>query len=420
MMMEALHIVGGRIVDPACGRDEVADICVVDGVIVSSDTPVPEGARRVDADGLLVVPGLIDIHVHLREPGNEDAETVESGMAAAHAGGFATITAMPNTTPSMDCAEEIIKLLERSEVSETVRVLPCACVTKGRLGRELADMEKMAQAGAAAFSDDGASVWDDLLMREAMVRATELDLPIMNHALDAVTAGDGVMREGAVSRRLGLQGMPAQAESMVVRRDVRLAEETGCRIHIQHISCRKSVEIIREARARGVRVTGEVTPHHLSLTDEDVVKENTNFKMNPPLGTREDQDVLVSAVIDGVLSSFATDHAPHMQQAKNKDFCDAPFGVVGLETAIGVTYTKLVKSGLMSVLDWVSRWTTGPAGVLGIEEPSLTPGQKGDLTLIDVETAYVVKSEDFLSRSRNTPFEGMKLWGRSLEVKCFL
>ena len=414
-MKEALHIVGGRIVDPACGRDEVADICIVDGVVASPDSPVPDGARVIDANGLLVVPGFMDLHVHLREPGNEAAETVESAMAAAHAGGFTTIIAMPNTTPAMDSAEEIAKLLDKANEFDGVRVLPCACVTKGRAGRELADMKDMAQAGAVAFSDDGASVGDDALMRDAMLVAAELDLPIMDHALDIAVAGDSVMREGAASRRLGLRGMPARAESMVVRRDIRLAEETGCRIHIQHISCKESVEIIKEASLRGVRVTGEVTPHHLALTDDDVIKEDANFKMSPPLGTKEDQEMLVSALIDGTLTSFATDHAPHTKQKKDKGFCDAPFGVVGLETAVGITYTTLVKSGLMSVSDWVARWTVGPSRVLGIQEPCLAPGREGVVALVDIDVAYIVDSEKFLSKSQNTPFEGMKLWGRVCE-----
>ena len=277
-------------------------------------------------------------------------------------------------------------------------------------------MQEMVEAGAAAFSDDGDSVADTQLMASAMRIAAELDIVVMDHALDRHAAGSGVMRHGKVADGLGLPGIRPEAESAVVKRDMELAEQTGCTTHIQHISSFQSVEHIRAARAAGLKVSGELTPHHLALTHDNITSADPNMKMNPPLGTVEDREALIAAVIDGTLRAFATDHAPHTASAKSKGFLDAPFGVVGLETAVGITYTQLVATGLMPALDWLRRWTTGPAHILGRPSPGLVPGQPGDITILDTDSEWIVDSSAFLSRSSNSPFDGMALRGHAVHT----
>ena len=414
-MTDCWHIRGGRIIDPSTGRDEIGDVWIAGGTIVPPGS-VP--ARALDAIGCLVVPGLVDLHVHLREPGGEESETVESGAAAAAAGGFSAIVAMPNTHPPTDTPDRVAWLLHRGEACRGARVLPSACITTGRNGRSLADLRKLAAAGAVAFTDDGSTVLDEELMRQAMQIARELGVTVMDHALDHTMAPGGSMHEGEWSKRWGVPGIPSRAESAIVARDVRLAEETGCRVHIQHVSARESLELIRAARARGLPVSAEVTPHHLTLTDADVDGRNTAFKVSPPLRSDGDREALIEAVIDGTVQAFATDHAPHSAGSKAKPFAEAPFGLIGLETAVGVTWTALVASGRMAVPEWVRRWTVGPALVLGLPVPRLTPGAAADVTIIDPEAEWTVRSEAFLSRSRNTPFEGWRLRGRPVCTLC--
>ncbi|MFH0954368.1 MAG: dihydroorotase [Verrucomicrobiota bacterium] len=413
-MKRPIYIRGARIVDPASGRDETADLYVRDGRIAETPPTPAADAILIDAVDLTVVPGLIDLHVHLREPGGEEAETIETGSRAAARGGFTAVVAMPNTNPPTDSAERVARIRLRGDEVGAVRVIPAGCISAGREGRRLADLAPMAQAGALAFTDDGAAVSSDELMLAAMKQAQQLNLVIMDHAQDRELEKRGFMHEGKFSKHWNIPGIPSEAEFRMVRRDIELAQRTGCALHFQHVSARESVDLIRDARKRGLRVSGELTPHHLALTDADVNPDNANFRMNPPLRSDADRDALIQAVVDGTLQAFATDHAPHTAAAKARGFTDAPPGIVGLETAVGVTYTELVRRGLMDLATWLRRWTRGPAGILGIPEPSLRPGAPADLTVLDLKNEWTVRSDSFCSRSRNTPFEGRNLVGRAI------
>ncbi|HBA85234.1 MAG TPA: dihydroorotase [Verrucomicrobia bacterium] len=414
--MASILIQGGRLIDPSTGEDRIGDLYIHDGCIAPLPRLVPAEASIVKAQGLTVVPGFIDLHVHLREPGGEAAETILTGSQAAARGGFVTVVAMPNTQPPLDTPERVAWVKEQGDKVGLINVLPSGCLTRNRDGFEPADLAGMAAAGAAAFTDDGTTVADENTLREVMRQAAKLDRVVMDHAHDRELEKKGVMHEGAYSRRHGLPGIPSIAESRVVERDIAMAAETGCRLHIQHVSARESVEAIRKAIRAGLRVSGELTPHHLALTDADVDPQDARYKMNPPLRSEEDRQSLIEAIVDGTLEVFATDHAPHTKEAKAKGFLLAPFGIVGLETAIGVTFTALVASGRMDLLTWVRRWTTGPARILGLPAPSLRPGAPAHITLLDLETAWVVDPAQFASRSRNTPFEGKKLVGKAVRI----
>ncbi|MFC1496980.1 dihydroorotase [Verrucomicrobiota bacterium] len=420
-MQNTWHIKNGRIIDPLTSRDEIADLYIKNGIISKPDktgSDLEKTNNVIDARGFVVVPGFIDMHVHFREPGNEESETVESGSKAAARGGFTSVLMMPNTTPPLDTGEKISEILDTGGTYPYAHVMTAGCITKNRQGKELANLTKMKKAGAVTFTDDGATVADENLMRLAMKTAKELKTAILDHALDPALAGKGVMHEGSVSAQLKLPGIPTQSEVNMVQRDIRLAEETGCHIHIQHVSAKETVELIRKALDRGLPVSGEATPHHLALIDSDINPKNTNFKMNPPLRTSADRTALLSAVADGTLRILATDHAPHSHTGKTKSFLDAPFGVVGLETAIGTTYTLLVKNKLMSLADWIDRWTVSPAHVLNLEPPALSPGQKADITILDLNTEWTIHSNEFASKSTNTPFEGRKITGRPIYTFC--
>ena len=412
-MHQPIYIRNGLLIDPSQDRTETGDLFVREGRIAPLPARPPAEAIVIDASGLIVAPGFIDLHVHLREPGGEDAETIETGSKAAARGGFTTIVSMPNTQPPIDIPDRVAFVRNRAESAGLVRVLPSACITQGREGLALTELEQLALAGAAAFTDDGSTVPADELMRSAMERAARLSLPIMDHAHHRELERKGVMHEGEFSRRWKLPGIPSSAESRVVARDIELAGQTGCSLHIQHVSTRESVERIRQARERGLRITGEATPHHLALTDADIDPANANFKMNPPLRTPDDRQALIDGIRDGILTTFATDHAPHTAQAKARGFLEAPFGIVGLETAVGVTYSLLVQAGIIDRPTWIKRWTVGPAHVLGLKPPSLAEGNAADLVLLDLSTEWKVQADQFQSRSRNTPFEGWKLTGRA-------
>jgi dihydroorotase len=415
-MSRTLYLRGGRLIDPRSGRDEIGDLFIRDGRIAPLLHSIPGDAEPMDAKGLVVAPGFIDLHVHLREPGGEEAETIESGSRAAARGGFTTIVAMPNTRPPLDTPERVAFVRRRGEETGLARVIPSACITTGRKGRALADLAALAGAGAGAFTDDGSTVADDNLMRQALAAAKELSRPVMDHAQDRELEKNGVMHEGKFSKHWKLPGIPAEAESRIVARDIELARQIGGAIHIQHVSSGQSARLIREARARGIAVSGELTPHHLALTDGDVQPENASFKMNPPLRSAEDREALIEAIVEGSIEAFATDHAPHSAGAKAKGFLQAPFGIVGLETAVGITYTELVRRGPMDLITWVRRWTSGPARILGLPAPSLEPGVVADVVLLDLETAWTVRVADFLSKSRNTPFDGRSLVGRAVRT----
>jgi dihydroorotase len=410
-------------VDPASGRQWDADVHVCRGEIAGSDAALPADAQDLDARGHVLVPGLWDLHVHLRESGTGVAsgslpETLRSGSAAAARGGFTTLVTMPNTQPPTDSPQELSALREKAAACGAVRILPSACLTRGRLGRSAAPLAELAGSGAAAFTDDGNTVADDRVMEAAMAAAAALGLPVLDHAADPVRSGAGVMHAGAAAARLGLPGVPSAAESDVVERDIRLSRQTGCRLHVQHVSARESVALIRQARLAGLPVTAELTPHHLALCDADIPGDDANYKMNPPLGGAADREALIEAAVEGTIAAFATDHAPHPAAEKARGFLRAPSGVVGLETAIGVTYTALVAGGRMSFLEWLRRWTTGPASILGRDGPRIAPGQPADLVLLDVRTEWTVDPALFLSRSRNTPFAGRRLRGKALWTLC--
>jgi dihydroorotase len=402
-------LTGGRLLDPFSELDGLGDLAW-DGGALAAPAPPAGRAEAFDARGLWVLPGCIDLHVHLREPGREEAETVATGCLAAARGGLTRLGVMPNTTPPLDSPAEVAALLARGARAGLARLVPCACLTRGRAGLEVADLEALAAAGAGAFTDDGSTVADESVLREAMRRAARLGLPVFDHALDPACRGH--LHEGFKSAALGLEGVPASAEIRFVERDIRLSEETGCALHIQHVSAAESVGLIRQARARGLRVTGEATPHHLALTDADIPRADSNFKMSPPLRTARDRAALREAVVEGVIGVLATDHAPHAPATKARGFAAAPNGVMGLETALAVTYDILVRQMGMAPLEWVRRWTAGPAAVLNLPAPSLAPGAPADVVVFDPAARWTVRSAQFASPSRNTPFEGWELTGR--------
>ena len=403
---------GGRILDPAAGRDETADLFIAGGRIAERAAP---GAAVLEAAGCVVTPGLIDLHVHLREPGGEENETVATGALAAAAGGFTAVVAMPNTRPPHDTPGTVALVKRLGEEAGLTRVLPSGAITQGRLGQELTDFPALAAAGAVAFTDDGSTVQDDALMERALRAAAALGRVVMDHAQDnLIERQGGVMHEGVVSRRFGLPGIPTEAEARIIRRDIELAEKTGAAIHIQHVTSREGADLIRAGQARGVRVTGELTPHHLALCDADIDPANADYKMNPPLRSAEDRAALREALLNGTLGCFATDHAPHSADKKARGFLKAPFGIVGLETAVGVTHGLLVATGMMTLADWLRRWTVEPARILGLPAPSLQPGAPADVAVLDLTTPWRVEPAALHSKSVNTPFLGQELAGRAL------
>ncbi len=407
----AMRLVGGRLLDPAAGTDRVGDLAIVGGRIVSPDDPAACGATVLDVSGHWVAPAFIDLHVHLREPGMEEAETIESGLRAAIVGGFGAVVSMPNTSPPIDSPGLVRQLIDRARALGLAALWPAACLTRGRAGDEVAEIEALADAGAVAFTDDGSTVMRDDVMEAAMRRVAAIGSVVMDHAQDRAHERLGVAGDGA-ARRLGVPAIPAEAEVRVVERDIRLARATGCRLHVQHLSTAGAVAAVRRARAEGWPVSAEATPHHLALCEDDIPGDDANWKMNPPLRSARDRDALRQAVLEGAIACLATDHAPHPAAAKAHGFLTAPFGVVGLETAVGVTWEVLVRDGGMSPLEWVRRWTTGPAAVLGRTAPTLRPGAPADLVVIRTDREWTVDPARFCSRSRNTPFAGWRLHAR--------
>ncbi|MFH0880634.1 MAG: dihydroorotase [Lentisphaerota bacterium] len=412
--MSHLLLRGGRLMDPSTGRDETADLLVRDGVVAEGSAQPGDEGVIIDASGLVVAPGFIDVHVHLREPGGEDAETILTGSRAAAKGGFTTVVAMPNTRPPLDTPDRVVWVIRKAQEAGLTRVFPAGCITKDRQGLLVADLEAMEAAGAAVFTDDGSTVMSDDVMEQAMIRSARLNRVIMDHAQDHQAEKAGVMHEGHFSRKFNLPGIPAEAEARIVERDIRLAEKTGCRLHIQHVSAAESVDLIASARERGLPVTGEVTPHHLTLTDADIDPANADFKMNPPLRSERDRQRLIEGLCEGTLTVLATDHAPHSAAQKAEGFLAAPFGIIGLETAIGITLDQLVDPGRMDLMSWIKLWTTGPAPIVNRLPPSLRPGSAADIVLMDLHTAWTIQKEDFLSLSRNSPFLGRRVHGKAL------
>ncbi len=409
----SLLVRNGRVVDPASQLDAVADVLIERGLVarVGPRLPVPDGATVVDATGKVVCPGFIDIHVHLREPGYEYKETVATGTRAAAAGGFTAVCCMANTDPVNDTRSITEYILERARAEGAVHVYPIGAVTRGLRGQELAELAELAEAGCVAFSDDGRCVMNSALYRRAMEYTLPFGTPVISHAEDHDLARGAVMNEGVVSTELGLPGAPAAAEEVMVARDLVLAELTGAHVHIAHLSTAGAVRLVREAKARGVRVTAEVTPHHLTLTEEAVRSFDPNTKMNPPLRTKRDVEALIEGLADGTIDVVATDHAPHALSEKEGEFDQAAFGVVGLETAVAVLLDRLVRPGLLPLPTLVARLSTDPARLLNLPGGRLTPGAPGDVTILDLEQELVVEPARFHSRSRNTPFAGWRLRG---------
>lgn len=411
-----LLIRNARVIDPASRRDEVAELFIAaDGRLRPPPAILPPDTQCIEAHGLIAAPGFWDLHVHFRDPGSPAAETLATGSRAAAAGGFTHVVTMPNTAPACDTPDLVRRQMDPGL---PVRVLPAACITRGRCGRELADLRALAAAGAVAFTDDGAMLGDAELMAAALRQARALSRVILDHAVLPALAGTGVIRDCDAAQRFGLPVFRPEAETEAVAQDIRLSRETGAAIHIQHVSCADSVSALRAARRDGVRVTGEAAPHHLALAAEDIAGDDGNFRMNPPLGNRQDVLSLRAAVLDGTLTAFATDHAPHAPDTKAHGFLSAPSGVIGLETAAGVTYTVMVGVEGMSLPAWVACWTTGPAAVLGLPPPALIAGQPADLVLLDVRTPWRVDPVCFQSRSRNCPFAGWTLHGRARLTVC--
>jgi dihydroorotase len=409
----ALLLRGGRIVDPANNRDGPFDILIEDGLIkaIDSNLPVAPGIPVLDASGLIVTPGLIDIHVHLREPGYEHKETILSGAEAAAAGGFTAVACMANTSPVVDTPEVVTSICERA-ASAPVHVYPIAAVTRSLLGQELTPVEDLRSTGAIAFSDDGMFVADPVLMREALSRAKTLEAPVITHPEIRELTRGGVMNEGPVAATLGVRGMPKIAEEIAIYRDIALAAETGAHLHIAHVSTEEGVALIRRAKACGIHVTAEVTPHHLTLTDEAVAVHGADAKMSPPLRAASDIESLIAGLCDGTIDVVATDHAPHAPFEKAKGLVEAPFGIIGLETAVGLILTHLVHPGLLSLPRMVEVMSVVPTKILGIPGGRIDIGVPADLTLIDPDLTWTVAGADLRSKSRNTPYIGATLKGR--------
>lgn len=414
--MSALLVKGGRIIDPSQNLDAVGDVLIVDGKIAQCGGPIaaPAGAQVYDANGLVVTPGLIDVHVHLREPGREDVETVASGAHAAVAGGFTAVCAMPNTKPVTDNQATVGFVKRQGEAAGFARVYPIGAISVGQQGETLAEFGEMVAAGAVAFSDDGKPVENTQLMRTAMEYALTFNVPIVEHCEVMALAHGGSMNEGIVSARLGLKGIPAEAEEIDVARCILLAKRTGGHVHLCHLSTKGSVDLVRWGKAQGINVTSEVCSHHISLTEEAVEGYNTNAKMNPPLRTQADVEALQQGLRDGTIDLLVTDHAPHHYDEKEREFADAPNGIVGLETALGVNITYLVETGILTLNEMVNRMSCLAATIWHLPGGTLAQGGIGDVTVLDPKKQWVVDPKQFKSKGRNTPYGGHTLTGQAI------
>ena len=424
--MSAMIIRNGRVVDPANRRDEIADLYISDGKVVESKSEIREKLTRrggksqieeIDAKGLIVAPGLIDMHVHLREPGFSQKETIESGARAAAAGGFTTIVCMPNTLPPADNPSTIAWIKDRAAEVGCVNVLPAGAISKGLAGEELAPIGSLAKAGVVAITDDGHCIQNHEVMRRAVEYARMVDLPVLDHCQDYNLVGNGVVHEGYWSTLLGLPGWPAAGEEAIVMRNILLAELCDHPIHCQHATTSGSVRLLREARQRGVKISGEVCPHHVALTDEAIQNFDTNYKMNPPLRSQTDVDALLEGIADGTLSILCSDHAPHAAFEKEVEFDVAPFGIIGLETELALFIDLLVhKHAKIDIARLIEMYTAEPARLLKLDGGTLSPGFRADVTLIDPALKWTVNVDQFQSASRNSPFDGWKLKGRAVRT----
>ena len=416
-MSQSLLLKNGRIIDPANRRDEIADLLIVDGRIADAASFSGTPEETLDCKGLVVAPGLIDIHVHFREPGQSAKETIGTGSRAAAAGGFTSVVVMPNTNPSTDNASVVGWIKEKAKAEACVNVYPTGALTKGIAGEELAPIGSMAKAGIVALTDDGHCIQNHELMRRALEYARMFDLPVMDHCQDYSLVGKGVMNEGYWSTALGLPGWPSIGEEIIVQRNAQLAELTGTPVHCQHLSAGGSVRILREARSRGIPLSGEICPHHIALTDENIRNYDTNFKMNPPLRTERDIEELIGGIADGTITILASDHAPHCDFEKEAEFDRAPFGILGLETELGLFLDILVhKKNAISLPRLIELYTANPAQLLKLDRGTLSTGAVADVTLINPDLEWTVDKNASFSRSRNTPFHGWELKGRAVRT----
>lgn len=410
--MKSLLIRGGRVIDPASKFDANADVLIRDGKIEAIGAELKaEGIPVLDAKGSIVAPGFIDMHVHLREPGIEHAETIETGSRAAAAGGFTTICCMPNTSPVNDSAMVTSYIVQRAREVAPVNVFPIGAITKGSKGEELAAIGSMHEAGIVAISDDGRPVMNARVMRRAMELAKTLNIPVIDHCEDLNLSAGGDMHEGPESVRLGLRGIPSASEDVMVARDLLLAELTGASFHVAHLSTMRSVAMVAFAKKRGIPVTCEVTPHHFAITDKELCTYDSNYKMKPPLRRSHDVEAVIEGIKDGTVDAIATDHAPHPGDEKMQEFERCPFGITGLETAIGLTLSELVHTGNITVNRMVELFTTGPANVLRLNRGTLAPGAPADVTVFDLTTEWTFDVHKSLSKSRNSPFSGRRFFG---------
>jgi len=411
-----LVIKGGRVLDPAGGVDSVLDIFVRDDKIAALGNVPANPDMTIDATGLIVVPGLVDMHVHLREPGNEEEETIASGAESAAAGGITSCACMPNTEPAIDNEAAAEFVILQSNRAARSNVYPIGAVTAGRKGEELAEIGGMVRGGAVAFSDDGSPVSNAEILRRAMLYTKMFDRPVISHCENRELAGSGVMNSGMVSMTLGLAGMSNASEEIMVARDIALAEITGALLHIAHVSAAGSVELVRRAKEKGLRVTCEATPHHFTLTDECVRLFDSNYKVNPPLRTAEDIQAIKAGLADGTIDAVASDHAPHTEEEKDVEFSFAPFGIIGMETLLPLVVSELVKPGIITLQKAIELVSTNPAKILRLERGTLTPGAVADIAIIDTETEWEIDVGSFRSKSRNCPFHGRKVFGRALKT----
>lgn len=409
----------GRILNPDKNEDFVGDILVENDIIVKKASDINEDADEIiDADGCFVMPGLIDLHVHFRDPGFEYKETLKTGAEAAAKGGFTSVCTMPNTKPVMDSPERVREYVKRAEKEAVINVLPVGAVTIGQNGEELTDIKGMKESGICAISEDGKSVMNAELYREAMKIAAECGIPVMAHCEDKNMVNGGVMNESGASHRLGMKGISNAVEDVIVARDILIAKETGATLHLCHCSTKDSVRMTKAAKEDGLKVTAEVCPHHFTLCDEDIVKDDANYKMNPPLRAKEDVEALKEGLKENIMDVISTDHAPHSAEEKKKSISESPFGIVGLETSVALTITELVSKGIITPLQMAEKMSYNPAKVLGIDKGTLNEGKTADITIINPEESYVIDSSTFVSKGKNTPFNGYKVKGAVKYTIC--
>lgn len=416
----AMLIRGGHLADPAAERDGIFDVLVKDGVVwkvapwTDGKAPVwqEEPEQVIEASGKYVMPGFIDLHVHLREPGLEYKETIATGAMAAAAGGFTGICPMPNTKPSTDTPEKITALLQKAKQDAKIHIYPIGAISVGQEGKVLADIKGMAKAGAVAFSEDGKSVMNSALYAEGLKLAAEAGVPVFAHCEDIDLVRGGVMNAGKRAEELGLPGITNAVEDIITARDIFLARETGVKLHLCHCSTKDSVKMIAMAKAEGLPVSGETGPHYFTMIDEEIPEDLGNYKMNPPLRGKEDKEALIKALQDNVLEAIATDHAPHSREEKEQSMLKSPFGIVGSETAYALTVTELVRTGKITMMQLAERMSASPAKILGINKGSLQEGMPADITIADIDTGWMIDPEKFYSKGRNTPFAGKKVYGK--------